>query len=129
MGAKPNKSRSDLTKKAQPNKAKERNEEYIKYRNYLRSKKFKEVKDIVYARQEGKCAFCDRSRSDGVTMNVHHRSYKHLYEGGEAEANDCILICQREHKLLHSMKCNYRWFSKDNERNKPEKGTNQDNAT
>ena len=48
MGAKPKKQRSDITPKSQPSKAKERNEEYIKYRNYIRSKQFREVKKIVW---------------------------------------------------------------------------------
>lgn len=118
MGAKPKKQRSDLEKGQPKTKAKERNEEYIRYRNYLRSKKFGEVKKLVNERCEGRCVFCRRSREDGVTLATHHTTYKHLYEGGETEANDCILICTREHKLLHSMKCNYKWFSKDNPRNR-----------
>lgn len=118
MGRKPNKERSDLTPKSQPSKAKQRDEEYLKYQRYLRSKQFKEVKKLVWDRDEGTCQFCGRKQSDGVTLSVHHRNYSHLFEGGEAEAKDCILICSREHKMLHSMKCNYRWFSRNNERNK-----------
>lgn len=120
MGVKKNTQRSDITPKSQPSKAKERNEEYIRYRNYIRSKKFKEVKKIVWERDNGECQFCARKQSDGVTLSVHHRCYKHLYEGGQAEADDCILICSREHKALHSMKCNYKWFSRDNPRNNKE---------
>lgn len=120
MGRKPNKERSDITPKSQPSKAKQRNEEYLKYQRYLRSKQFKEVKKIVESRDGGKCQFCGRSRSDGVTLSVHHRCYQHLFQGGEAEANDCILICSREHKLLHSMKCNYQWFSRNHIRNRVE---------
>lgn len=118
MGGKPNKERSDLTPKAQPNKTKQRNEEYNKYRNYLRSKQFKEVKKIVWERDNGECQFCARKQSDGVTLSVHHKCYRNLYKGGEEEAADCILICSREHKALHSMKCNYQWFSRENPRNK-----------
>lgn len=117
MGRKPNTGRSDITPKSQPSKAKQRNEEYLRYRAYIRSKKFGEVKKIVWERDGGRCQFCDRKQSDGVTLSVHHRNYSHLFQGGEAEANDCILICSREHKLLHSMKCNYRWFSRNNIRN------------
>ena len=130
MGVSPRKTRSDITPKSQPSKAKQKNEEYLKYRAYIRSKQFKEVKKIVEERCGGRCQFCDRSRADGVTLSVHHKTYKHLFQGGEIEANDCILICSREHKLLHSMKCNYKWFSRNNERNKNEGGdTNQDIAT
>ena len=118
MGKKPNAERSDITPKSQPSKAKERNEEYLRYRAYIRSKKFGEVKKLVNERCGGRCVFCQRSREDGVTLATHHTTYKHLYEGGEKEAADCILICTREHKLLHSMKCNYKWFSKDHPRNR-----------
>lgn len=117
MGRKPNVERSDLEKGQPQTKVKERNEEYLRYRSYIRSKQFKEVKKIVWERDNGECQFCARKPSDGVTLSVHHKCYRHLYEGGEKEAADCILICSREHKLLHSMKCNYRWFSRNNPRN------------
>ena len=114
MGAKPNKTRSDTVDKP---KAKQRNEEYLAYQRYIRSKQFKEVKQLVWERDNGTCQFCGRKQSDGVTLSVHHRNYSHLFKGGQEEANDCILICTREHKLLHSMKCNYSWFSRKNPRN------------
>lgn len=121
MGRKPNTQRGDLTPKSQPSKAKQRNEEYIKYRNYLRTKQFKEVKQLVWARDNGECQFCGRKQSDGVTLSVHHKTYRNLFKGGQEEADDCILICSREHKMLHSMKCNYKWFSRNNPRNNTEK--------
>ena len=127
MGSKPIKIRSDTKSKQ---KAKQRSEEYLKYQRYIRSKAFKEVKKLVWERDNGECQFCGRKPSDGVTLSVHHKCYRHLYEGGEKEAADCILICSREHKRLHDMKCNYKWFSRNNERNKNEGGdTNQDIAT
>lgn len=126
MGRKPNTERSDITPKSQPSKASQRNEEYRKYQSYIRSKAFKEVKKIVWERDSGTCQFCGRKQSDGVTLSVHHRCYKHLYEGGEKEADDCILICSREHKALHSMKCNYQWFSRKHSRNNVEKEKNED---
>lgn len=125
MGRKPNTERSDITKKSQGIKAKKRDEEYLKYQRYIRSKAFKEVKKLVWERDNGECQFCGRKPSDGVTLSVHHKCYRHLYEGGEKEAADCILICSREHKRLHDMKCNYKWFSRNNPRNrKEENGTN-----
>lgn len=117
MGRKPNTERSDLENGQPKTKAKQRDEEYIRYRNYIRSKQFREVKKIVWERDGGCCQFCGRKQSDGVTLSVHHRNYSHLFQGGEVEAADCILICSREHKVLHSMKCNYRWFSRNNSRN------------
>lgn len=101
-------------------KAKQRNQRYLKYQKYLRSKQFKIVKQIVFERDGGKCMFCGRTRNDGVTLNTHHRCYKHLFEGGIIEANDCILVCSICHKMIHSSKKNYRWFSMELDRNKPD---------
>ena len=48
MGAKPNKTRSDTKEKS---KARQRNEEYLRYRSYIRSKAFKvNVKQVVEER-------------------------------------------------------------------------------
>ena len=45
--------RSDTSKKAAPSKNKLKMLRQREYTKYLRSKQFKEVKDIVYARQGG----------------------------------------------------------------------------
>ena len=111
--------RNDLSKKAQPSKAKERNEEYLKYKKYLKSKEFKEVKKLVEERDGHKCMVCGRTRKDGINLTCHHRCYKHLYAGGEIEANDCITVCMICHSSIHANKKNYQWFSRNNKRNRP----------
>ena len=88
----------------------------LEYTKYLKSKQFKEVKKIVLDRDNHRCQFCGRSE-DEAKLTVHHRCYEHLYQGGEAEANDCITICQLEHIALHKIKGNYKWFSITNPRN------------
>lgn len=117
MGAKPQKARSDITEKSQPSKAENRDKEYQKYRNYIRSKQFKEVKKAVEERDGHMCMCCGRTRQNGVTLSCHHREYRHLYEGGEAEANDCITLCSICHRSIHSAKKNFQWFSMKNPRN------------
>ena len=112
MGRKPNTQRSDITTKSQPSKAKQRNEDYLKYRKYLRSKQFKEVKAIVAERDGHKCMTCGRKRSDGAQLCTHHRSYEHLFQGGEIEADDCILLCRTCHKMIHSARGNYQRFKR-----------------
>ena len=126
MGRKPNAVRSDLEKGQPQTKVKERDEAYKKYRNYIRSKAFKEVRKIVDERDGGKCMTCGRTRQNGVTLSTHHRCYEHLYEGGEAEANDCILLCNICHKAIHSSKKNYQWFSMKNPRNQTGNNVNND---
>lgn len=117
MGSKPDKTRSDL--KAKP-KSKQRSEKYLRYQKYIRSKAFKEVRKIVFERDGYACVTCGRTRADGANLTCHHKCYKHLYEGGQIEANDCVCLCQYCHKGLHQMKPNYKWFSIDNERNNNE---------
>lgn len=117
MGVSPKKTRSDITPKSQPSKAKQKNEEYLKYKNYIRSKAFKEVKRAVEERDGHKCMTCGRTRADGAKLTCHHRTYEHLFEGGELEVNDCITLCQYCHKGIHSIRSNYQRFkNKNNEK-------------
>lgn len=101
--------RSDLSKKAQPSKAKERNEEYLKYKKHLKSKEFKEVKRIVIERDKC-CQFCGRTEEEltlkngkKLTWNVHHlpEGYNHLNDSPEEEAKYCILLDSACHHYLH----------------------------
>lgn len=122
MGVSPKKTRSDITPKSQPSKAKERNEEYLKYQRYIRSKAFKEVKKYCEERDGGMCQVCGRTRQNGVTLTCHHRQYRHLYEGIPTEAEDCITLCSICHRAIHSAKKNYEWFSMKNPRNQKDEG-------
>lgn len=94
-----------------------KSERYLQYKKYIRSKEFKKVREIVLERDHHRCQFCNRGVEDGVTLSVHHRCYNHLFEGGEAEAADCITICSVDHLALHRVRKNYSWFSMDNPRN------------
>lgn len=107
--------RNDTTS---PKKKEQRNQEYLKYKQYIRSKDFRKVKKFCEERDGGKCMVCGRTRKDGVNLTCHHRQYKHLYEGGSAEADDCITLCSICSKAIHSCKKNYSWFSMNNNRNK-----------
>lgn len=119
--------RGDLSEKAQKPKSKQRSERYKKYKAYIRSKKFKEVREIVLERDGHRCQFCNRGIEDGAVLSVHHRSYEHLFEGGEVEAADCITICSSDHLALHKVKRNYSWFSMDNPRNQNHSSDSQMN--
>lgn len=109
--------RSDTT---QPSKRKQKSKEYLAYQRYIKSKRFQHVRDIVLERDNHRCQFCNRGIEDGVTLSVHHRTYEHLFEGGEKEAADCITICSVDHVAMHRVKKNYNWFSMNNPRNKTE---------
>lgn len=110
MGAKPNKTRSDTKEKS---KARQRNEEYLRYRSYIRSKAFKvNVKQVVEERDGHKCMTCGRTRSEGAHLTCHHRTYEHLFANDESEVADCITLCQYCHKGVHSIRSNYQRFKK-----------------
>lgn len=111
--------RSDTSKKATPSKNKLKMERQRQYTKYLRSKQFKEVKDIVYARQGGICPICGELIDADHPGSAHHRSYKYAGMGGEIEAQDVVYIHSEEHISIHRNKKSYSKYSVLNDRNEP----------
>lgn len=110
MGAKPDKARSDTKKKSN---AKQRNEEYLAYKRYIRSKAFRDnVKKVVEERDGHMCVTCGRTRNDGATLSCHHRVYDHLFANDQSEIDDCVTLCQWCHKGIHSIRSNYQRFKR-----------------
>lgn len=107
------KNKDDVTAKP---KRKEKSEAELKYQRYIRSKAFDKVRQAVKERDKV-CQFCGRTQEEidadpKVSFNVHHRTYEHLYENGELEIADCILLCSICHHSCHSAKKNLRRFRK-----------------
>ena len=111
--------RSDTSKKAVPSKNKLKTLRQREYTKYLRSKQFKEVKDIVYARQGGICPICGDLIDSEHPGSAHHRSYKYAGMGGEIEAQDVVYIHTEEHISIHRNKKSYSKYSILNDRNRP----------
>ena len=111
--------RSDTSEKAAPTKNKLKTERQKEYTKYLRSKQFKEVKDIVYARQGGICPLCGEVIDNEHPGSAHHRSYKYAGMGGEIEAQDVVYIHSEEHISIHRNKKSYSKYSILNDRNRP----------
>lgn len=109
--------RSDTSAKGIAKKLK--NERAREYSKYLRSKKFKEVKDIVYARQGGICPICGDVIDSEHPGSCHHRSYRYAGMGGEIEAQDCVFIHRDEHIQIHRSKLSFQKYSVLNDRNEP----------
>lgn len=109
--------RSDTSKKATANQLKKVRAQV--YTKYLRSKQFKEVKDIVYARQGGICPICGELIDADHPGSAHHRSYKYAGMGGEIEAQDVVYIHSEEHISIHRNKKSYSKYSILNDRNEP----------
>lgn len=120
--------RSDTSKKAAPAKNKLKTLRQREYTKYLRSRQFKEVKDIVYARQGGICPICGELIDDSNPGSCHHRSYKYAGMGGEIEANDCVFIHRDEHRELHRSKLSFQKYSVLNDRNDPVEDNHSDLA-
>ena len=62
--------RSDLSDKAAPSKSKTRSERALIYQRYIRSKQFKEVREIVRERQNNICPICQKSMI--ISVIIHH---------------------------------------------------------
>ena len=111
--------RSDTSKKSAPSKNKVKMERQREYTKYLRSKQFKEVKDIVYQRQGGICPICGELIDADHPGSCHHRDYKYAGMGGEIEASHCVYIHNVEHLSIHRNKKSYSTYSVLNDRNEP----------
>ena len=111
--------RSDTSKKAAPSKSKLRTERALIYQRYLRSKQFKEVKEIVRARQNNICPICGDEFNDEDMGTAHHRNYRWAGYGGEKEADTVVLIHKFEHQMIHRHPKAYKIYSDMNDRNEP----------
>jgi 5-methylcytosine-specific restriction endonuclease McrA len=119
--------RGDLSEKAQSGgkpKSKQRSEEYIKYRAYLSSKEWKEIRKKVLDRDEHRCKCCGRvSGEDNCTLTVHHSRYVKengdpiLYHEDEGDnLKYLITLCSYCHTQgIHKVKANYRRFKRPDE--------------
>lgn len=105
-----NQQSSNIKKPYNKPKAKQRNEEYLKYRTYIKSKEFKEIKRRVEERDNYKCRVCG-SNNEERTLTCHHITYKHLYNEKEY-LEDLITLCNICHKAIHSAPSNYKRFKR-----------------
>ena len=118
--------RSDTSKKATANQLKKVRAQV--YTKYLRSKQFKEVKDIVFKRQGGICPLCGEPIDAEHPGTCHHKNYTWAGYGGEKEADCCVYIHLYEHQALHRHKISFGVYSVLNDRNKPAEENHSDLA-
>lgn len=111
--------RSDTSKKAAP-KDNVRNERVLIYQRYIRSKKFKEVRDIVRERQNNICPICGDEFTEDDMGTAHHKNYTWAGYGGEKEADTVVLIHKYEHQMIHRHPQAYKIYSIANDRNDPD---------
>lgn len=119
--------RSDTSEKSAP-KDNVRNERALIYQRYIRSKKFKEVRDIVRARQNNICPICGDEFTEDDMGTAHHKNYTWAGYGGEKEADTVVLIHKYEHQMLHRHPKAYKIYSVLNDRNEPDPENNSELA-
>ena len=112
--------RSDTSEKAAPTKDKVRSERVLIYQRYIRSKQFKEVREIVRERQNNICPICGDEFTEDDMGTAHHKNYRWAGYGGEKEADTVVLIHKYEHQMLHRHPKAYKIYSIDNDRNEPD---------
>lgn len=119
--------RSDTSKKADP-KDNVRNERALIYQRYIRSKRFKEVREIVRERQNNICPICGDEFTEDDMGTAHHKCYKWAGYGGEKEADTVVLIHKYEHQMIHRHPKAYKIYSVLNDRNEPDPENNSELA-
>lgn len=111
--------RSDTSEKAQKSNTQLKNERARIYQRYLRSKQFKEVREIVRERQNNICPICGEEFTEDNPGVCHHQRYTWAGYGGEKEADCCVMIHSWEHQAIHRHKKSFALYSDDNDRNRP----------
>ena len=94
-------------------------EEYKKYTRYIASKAFKEIKEIVFKRDNYTCCVCGWNiseydpdkKSNKRTLQCHHKTYKHLYDEMN-HLEDLVCIDNVCHRAIHSAPSNINRFKK-----------------
>ena len=112
--------RSDTSEKAQKSNTQLKNERARIYQRYLRSKQFKEVREIVRVRQNNICPICGDEFTEDDMGTAHHKNYTWAGYGGEKEADTVVLIHKYEHQMLHRHPKAYKTYSVLADRNEPD---------
>ena len=112
--------RSDTSEKSAPSKDKVRSERALIYQRYIRSKQFKEVREIVRARQNNRCPICGDEFTEDDMGTAHHQRYTWAGYGGEKEADTVVLIHKYEHQMIHRHPKAYKIYSVVADRNEPD---------
>lgn len=106
--------RNDVKK---PKKAQNKpvDENYALYQKWIKSKGFKELREVALERDKHTCQFCGRTLEEiadkKITLQAHHKSYRNVGKGNEEELGDIITCCAVCHKGMHSAPSNLRRFT------------------
>lgn len=67
-----------------------------RYRAYLLSKEWKEIREIILERDGYRCSKCGSERN----LEIHHLNYKHIFFEKFFQ-EDLITLCEKCHKKIH----------------------------
>jgi 5-methylcytosine-specific restriction endonuclease McrA len=67
----------------------------LPYQEYLQTKHWKELRQKMLKKAKHKCRLC---HAENKTLNVHHKTYKHI---GNEKLTDLIVLCQDCHAKHH----------------------------
>lgn len=101
-------------------KRKIKSERALIYQKYIRSKNFKEVRELVRERQNNICPICGEEFTEDNPGTCHHMNYRWAGYGGEKEASCCVMIHVWEHRCMHRHPKSFSLYSDKNDRNKPD---------
>jgi 5-methylcytosine-specific restriction endonuclease McrA len=76
----------------------------VNYDQYLRSNRWKEVREYFLMWWGRRCVICNRETSTDNPLEVHHRTYENL---GHEALTDCIVLCRECHSLHHNFSGNF----------------------
>lgn len=97
-----------MTQSKQPYKKSKRKvkcKAYLKYQRYLRTKKWRQIRDLVLERDGYRCLCCGRTER----LTVHHSCYDHLYDEQD-HLNELITLCVICHSQIHFSIANKKRF-------------------
>lgn len=80
-----------------------------RYRAYIRSSEWDDVRKIIIDRDGHHCMCCGRSEDECGSLTVHHNSYEFLYH--ELDHSDCLIsVCRTCHSSIHRNRSNWSRF-------------------
>lgn len=90
-------------------------DEYQKYKHYLKSEEFDKVRQATFERDGFHCMVCGRTIDETVLV-PHHNTYDHLYN--ELDHLDCMVtLCKNDHCCIHRNKANWVRFKQPKKEN------------
>lgn len=89
---------------------KEIDDEYKRYKAYLRSDDFDVVRQKVLDRDGHHCMNCGRTEEE-ITLSIHHNNYDHI--GDELNHMDSVItLCKICHCAVHRNRANWVRFKR-----------------